>query len=166
MIINIIPLDNPEDIKKTAKMAARVFPYIALHVRLTFLLYRSNKSIVKHMLRLVGVREQIKYWVAVNEHGKIVGTIGLYSNYSDSNNAVWMAYFCVDQNSRRQGIGRKLVVHAIEQARAIGVPYFRLYTSTLRNESNSHSLYYEYGFRVVKVKSRLFYKLLYMQMDL
>jgi len=147
-------------------MVANVFPYLYLHVRLVFLSYRIKNRITKIILRLLGVREQIIYWVAVNEQDKVVGTIGLYSKIKDSNEAVWMAYFCVDPNSRKQGIGRQLVEHAIEKAKEAGVSYFKLYSSTLRNEAVSHNLYYGYGFRVVKTKQRLFYKLLYMQLDL
>ena len=165
-MIDIIQLKDSEKIKQTAKMATGVFPYIAPYVRLVFWTYRNKNSTTKRILRLLGVKEQIKYWVAVNEQERIVGTIGLYSMLNDSHEAVWMAYFCVDPESRRQGIGRKLINHAIEQARTAGVPYFRLYTSTLRNESASHNLYYEYGFRVVKIKQKLFYKLLYMQLDI
>ena len=147
-------------------MAAGVFPYIAPYVRLVFWTYRNKNNITKRILWILGVREQINYWAAVNEQEKIIGTIGLYSNINDRHESVWMAYFCVDPGFRRQGIGRKLVEHAIEQARTIGVPYFRLYSSTLRNESASHSLYHEHGFRIVKTKHKLFYKLLYMQLDL
>ena len=147
-------------------MVAGVFPYIAPYVRLVFWTYRNSKNYAKRILQFLGVREQIIYWIAVNEQKNIVGTIGLYSNVNDSHEAVWMAYFCVDPQARRQGIGRRLIEHAIEQARALGVPYFRLYTSTLQNESASHALYYEHGFRLVKTKRTLFYKLLYMQLDL
>jgi len=166
VFINIIALNDPKKVKQTAKMAAGVFPYIALYVRLTFWFYRNKKSILKFILRFHGIKEQINYWVAVNEQEKIVGTIGLYSYFKDSHEAVWMAFFCVDPESRKQGIGGKLVKHAIEQARATGVPYFKLYTTTMQNETASHALYYEHGFRVVKTKHKLFYKQLYMQLDL
>jgi len=165
-MIKIIPLNDADKIKQTAKMAAGVFNYIALHVRLTFWAYKHKNRVTKFILRLLGIKEQIIYWVAINEQEKIVGTIGLYSMLKDSHEAVWMAYLCVDPGSRRQGIGRVLVEYAIEQAKAIGVPYFKLYTSTMQNEVNSHSLYHEYGFRVTKVKQKLFYKLLYMQLNL
>ena len=165
MIIKIIPLVNKEEIKQTAKMAVGVFPYIATHVRLTFWLYRNRDSKLKNLLRLIGVKEQLNYWVAVNEQGKIIGTIGLYTKASDSHNSVWMAYFCVDPESRMQGVGRKLIEYAIEQAKLLDVRYFNLYTSTLKNESASHGLYNKYGFRIVKTKNKLFYKVLDMQLD-
>jgi len=165
MIIKIIPLINIEEIKQTAKMAIGVFPYIAIHVRLTFWLYRNRALIVKYILWIAGIKEQLNYWVAVNEQGKIIGTIGLYSKINDSFNSVWMAYFCVDPDSRKQGVGRKLIEHAIEQAKLLDVKYFNLYTSTIKNELTSHRLYYEYGFRLVKTTNKLFYKMLYMQLD-
>ena len=159
-------LTNSKEITQTARMAAAVFPYIAIHVRLTFWLYRNRNTKIKNLLRLIGVKEQLNYWVAVNEKEKIIGTIGLYLKANDSLNSVWMAYFCVDPDSRKQGVGRKLIEYAIEQAKLLDVRYFNLYTSTLKNETVSHGLYFKYGFKIVKTTNKLFYKVLDMQLDL
>jgi len=164
--MTIRPLDA-SNIKQAAKLASKVFFYKGVSVRLTFWVYRhQEKPFVVKMMRLAGYTLPIRNWVAVGESGEVLGTTGLYAYTKDEDEAVWLAWFCVAPGQRGQGIGKRLVEHSIEMARAQNKRYFRLYTSTIPGEAAAQGLYEKYRFRITKKKNRLFYHLLYRELEL
>ena len=55
--------------------------------------------------------EEVNYFIAIDKKlNKIIGIIGYYTNEFDSKEADWLAWFVVDTNYRREGIGKKLLV--------------------------------------------------------
>jgi GNAT superfamily N-acetyltransferase len=90
-------------------------------------------------------------WVVEEESsGKLLGTVGLYRTAEDGTNALWVNWFCVDPDTRGQGLGKKLMNFAIEQAKRSGRKYLRLYTEDLPFEAAAQPLYERSGLRVVK----------------
>ncbi len=95
------------------------------------------------------------FWVALDEHKYVVGTTGLYSYVKDKDEAIWLAWLCVDPECRGGGIGKQLIEGSIKIAKNHGKKYFRLYTSSNPNRIAAQALYETYGFKVVKRKKRL-----------
>ena len=165
-MIEIVPMQAHMR-KPAARLAARVFSYAAPYVRLSFWAQKNReKPVVKLGLRLSSIADLLEQWVAVNERGDVVGTIGLYTYKKDAHEAVWMAWFCVDPAARGQGIGKRLIACASEHARARGARYFRLYTSTMPNEAAAQIVYEKHGFRLTHEKRRPFCKILYRELKL
>ena len=82
---------------------------------------------------------ELRYWVAIDNTGKVVGTTGLYCYSYDEHEACWLGGFCVHRDLRK--------------ARKSGKKFLRLYTSTNPNELNAHRLYKKHGFRLFKKES-------------
>lgn len=89
---------------------------------------------------------EIKYWVAVDDAGKVVGTIGLYCYEKDKDEAFWLGWFCVHSDLRRNGIGTKLLQFAIKKARKNNKRFLRLYTSP--ELTQARRLYEKYSFQL------------------
>lgn len=98
----------------------------------------------------------LHYWVAAdNARGRVVGITGLYTTELDESEAVWISWFCVDPEYRRQGIGKQLMEFSIKTAETMNKPWLRVYTSNHPNELNSHLLYAKYGFQPFQPKKEL-----------
>ena len=165
-MIQIVPLEQLNH-RHVAKMAAGVFPYARAYVHFSYWAAKHrNKPLIKLGMRLSSIAALLDHWVAVNEHGDILGTIGLYTYKKDAHEAVWMTWFCVSPSARGQGLGKKLIAHAAEQARAFGVPYFRLYTSTDENEAAAQIVYEKNGFKLIDQKKKLSWTKLYREKKL
>ena len=92
----------------------------------------------------------LRYWLAIDSNKRVVGTIGLYCYEADKKEAYWLGWFCVASNTRRKGIGTRLLQFAIEETKRSKKSFLRLYTSNHPNELNAHKLYEKYGFRLIK----------------
>lgn len=93
-------------------------------------------------------RSDLRYWVAVNSSGEVVGTVGLYYEEADEDRVYWLSWFCVKPEARNRGIGSQLLQFAINKTRKEGRKILKLYTSTDPNEFASHRLYEKYGFKL------------------
>lgn len=78
------------------------------------------------------------------ENNAIIGTLSLVLYDIPSGQKVWIEDVVVDNAIRGKGIGRKLVQHAIDCAKAMGVKKVDLTTSFDRVAANA--LYQEMGF--------------------
>lgn len=156
-MIKIVEI-NDSLMTKASKLVAKVFPFRSLSERLTFWAFKHRKNIlVKKIINMFGVAELINFWVAVDENSNVVGTTGIYSYVKDKEDAIWLAWFCVDPEQRGKGIGKKLIEFSLDVAKNYNKKYFRLYTSSDPNEAAAQYLYEKYGFKVVKKEKRLFY---------
>jgi len=116
-MIQIIKLEEPL-IKKTDKLVSKVFPVRSLSERLTFWAFKNqNIGLVKNLINLFGVSSISNFWVAIDENNNVVGTTGIYTYIKDENEAIWLAWFCVDPEQRGKGIGKKLIEYSINMAR-------------------------------------------------
>jgi GNAT superfamily N-acetyltransferase len=112
----------------------------------------------KLVMWLSGIAEFTALWVAIDDHNQVIGTTGLYRYRKDANEAVWLAWFCVAPEARGAGIGGRLLDFTIEQARATGAMYLRLYTSDVPNEAAAQHLYESRGLQIYRTQNRLFYR--------
>lgn len=100
----------------------------------------------------------IKYWVALDESGEVVGTIGLYCYEFDKKEACWLGWFCVKPSSRRNGVGAELLSFAIAKAIKRKKAFLRLWTSA--NLQEAVKLYIRFGFVLTKEEfPKLYYEL-------
>lgn len=93
-------------------------------------------------------QSSVKYWVAIDDLGRVVGTIGLYCYEKDKDEAFWLGWFCVRSDCRRKSIGEKLLRFAISKAKSKGKKFLRLDTSTDPDELSARRLYEKYGFKL------------------
>lgn len=104
---------------------------------------KYQNFLLKHQM------SDLRYWVAIDDFEKVVGTIGLYCYDFDEEEAFWLGWFCVDPKARKQDIGTQLLEFSIEKAREQGKTFLRLYTSSHPDESDAHRLYEKHGFVLV-----------------
>ena len=96
----------------------------------------------------------------------MAGTTGIYSYVKDKEDAIWLAWFCVDTEQRGKGIGKKLIEYSINVVREYNKKYFRLYTSSDPNEAAAQNLYEKYGFEMIKKEKKLFYTKMFRELEL
>ena len=91
---------------------------------------------------------ELRYWVAINNLGKVVGTTGLYCYKSDREEAFWLGWFSVEPEARNKGIGTQLLQFSIEKAKGERKKFLRLYTST--DFKDAIRLYEKHGVGLTK----------------
>lgn len=147
----IIERVSPKNIAQASKLANAIFndedvsPSVGLSASFdTEAFHQLNK---KRKNRF----NWFKYWVAVDTDNKnVVGTIGIYEENADQNQALWLGWFCVDPNYRGRKIGSKLLEFAISQAKRLGTPYLRVYTADSERSLAARYLYRKYSFKPMK----------------
>jgi ribosomal protein S18 acetylase RimI-like enzyme len=124
---------------------------------LSFIAIKHPRSIAGRLLMsLGGVKDMIAFDVYVDEANQVLGTIGLYRYNKDADEAVWVAWFCVDPKARGRGVGQALLAHTVAQAQDAGFSRIRLYTSTDPNEAAAQRLYEKNGFKEIGRKKGIF----------
>ncbi|MBY0548579.1 MAG: GNAT family N-acetyltransferase [Candidatus Obscuribacterales bacterium] len=93
-----------------------------------------------------------KYWVAVDKQNRVLGTTGIYEMAEDAAEAGWVGWLGVGNAYRGHGVGRALINHTIEAARAEGKDFLRLYTSNHRAEVAAQSLYDSVGLKIYRTE--------------
>ena len=165
-----IRIEHLEDdhLPAARKLVWRVFPHQTIPERFSFWAIANRRSsFVRWVTAWAGVAEFLDLWGAFDEEtGTLLGTTGLYACTHDAAEAVWLAWFCVAPEARRQGIGSQLLDFSIAEARRTGRRYLRLYTSNRSNEAAAQVLYESRGLKVVKKKWRLIYTTIYRELAL
>jgi ribosomal protein S18 acetylase RimI-like enzyme len=134
-----------------------IFRSMSLFERLSFVVIRSPESITGRLVMFLGgVKGKVAFDVYVDEEENVVGTTGLYRYNRDYDEAVWVAWFCVDPKARGRRIGQALIEHTVARARDAGDKLIRLYTSTDPNEAAAQHLYEKNGFVEIGRKTGLF----------
>jgi ribosomal protein S18 acetylase RimI-like enzyme len=148
---------SDEYMEKAERLVRSVFRWMTPLERLSFIGIKRPESLAGRLLMFLGgVKDKIAFDACVDEQGNVLGTTGLYRYKRDADEAVWVAWFCVDVEARGRGIGQKLLDHTVEVAQAAGFRIIRLYTSTDPNEAAAQSVYEKNGFREVGRKKGLF----------
>lgn len=125
--------------------------------RLSFIAIKHPASAAgRFLMFLAGIRDMVAFDIYVDESNIVRGTTGLYRYVRDAEEAVWVAWFCVDSKARGQGIGQALIDYTVAKARNAGFDRIRLYTSTDPNESAAQRLYEKNGFKEVGRKKGIF----------
>lgn len=114
--------------------------------------YKRDQKTAKWSFRnsLTQAKPDQQYWLAANSHGEIVGVTGLY-HYDNDKSVVWLGWFGVHSQHRRNGLGSMLLEFSISEAIRRGFSVLKLYSSFDENERAAHHLYKKYGF--VETKS-------------
>lgn len=139
-----------------------VFPRMSLVERLSFLVIKRPESITGRLLMMIaGVEALDAFDVYVDDAGRVLGTTGLYRYSRDSDQALWVSWFCVDPEARGSGVGQALLHHTVERARTAGFRRLRLYTSTDPNEAAAQRLYEKNGFTEIRRKKGIISTLIF-----
>ena len=147
-MIKIEPLTD-RTLRETVDLVDKIFPGEEkeppkLEIPASLNTEKYQNFLLKHQM------SDLRYWVAIDDFERVVGTIGLYCYDFDEEEAFWLGWFCVDPRLRRKNIGVQLLQFSIKEAKKQGKKFLRLYTSTDLNELASHRLYEKYGFRLVE----------------
>lgn len=87
-----------------------------------------------------------RYFVAVDQKGKIIGTTGLY-HFDKEPTVAWVGWYCVDPTQQGKGYGKKILEWTINKARQEGNTSLKLYTRP--DFDTALALYDKYGFKDV-----------------
>lgn len=146
-----------EYLEKAERLVRSVFRWMTPLERLSFIAIKHPESLAGRLLMFLGgIKDKVAFDVCIDEQENVLGTTGLYRYRRDADEAVWVAWFCVDTEARGRGIGQKLIDHTVAVAQAAGFDRIRLYTSTDPNEEAAQRLYDKNGFREVRRKKGLF----------
>lgn len=75
----------------------------------------------------------LRYFLASNHRGQILGLCGLFETIEDMSSATWMGWLCVLPKYRKNGVASAMVQLCIDRARRDGA-------ALLRVESSNHPL--------------------------
>ena len=151
----IIPCSD-EFMGQAESLVRSVFPSMSPIERFSFIAIRRPDTFTSRLLIFpAGVKDLMAFDVYVDEADLVLGTTGLYRYEKDFDEAVWLAWFCVDPRARGRGIGQALLDHSVARARDAGFSLMRLYTSTDPNEASAQRLYERNGFMEVGRKKGL-----------
>ena len=133
-MIKIIPLSK-EYLDEAISLVEKIFPY------------KQDQKIAR-----INLEESLtlknfgqRYWVVAGNSGKLAGVTGLYLDAEDRD-IVWLGWFGVHPEYRRQGIGSLLLEFTLKEAIRRDYKIMKIYTSTDKNERAAHKLYMAYGF--------------------
>lgn len=152
----IIPCSD-ELMGQAESLVRSTFKWMTPIERFSFIAIKHPASAAGRLLMyLAGVKDKVAFDVYVDEAERVLGTTGLYRYIKDSDEAVWVAWFCVDPKARGRGIGQALIDHTVSRARNAGFNRIRLYTSTDPNEAAAQRLYERNGFKEIGRKKGMF----------
>ncbi len=152
----IVPCTN-ELMDKAESLVRSVFKWMTPIERFSFLAIKYPESIAGRLLMsFAGIKGKVAFEVYLDEGNEVLGTTGLYCYKRDADEAVWVAWFCVDPKARGRGIGQELIDHTVMLARNAGYDRIRLYTSTDPNDAAAQRLYEKNGFKEIGRKKGIF----------
>ena len=125
-----------------------------------------DSRLARAYLWLAGMSEVTGLWVALDSDGAVIGASALCRRREGPHDSLWLSWLCVAPESRRGGVGGRLLDFTIEKARASRAAFLRLHTSDLPNEAPAQSLYESRGLRVCRTHDRVFYRLIERELQL
>jgi|GEM_PF-1620688 len=113
-------------------------------------LYKQDRKIARiNLEESLFLRNSGKwYWVAIDKSGKLVGVTGLYLDTKDED-VIWLGWFGVHPEYRRQGMGTFLFEFTIKAAKRREFKTIKIYTSTDKHERAAHRMYESYEFKKI-----------------
>lgn len=110
----------------------------------------------------------LEYFIARDENnGEIIGVTGLYTRTIDPSNVVWLGWYGVFPQKRKQGFGEYILNWTMETAKKRGFTVMRLYTSNDPNEEVAQHLYNKLEFKITGTEEYPNnYKIIYRQRNL
>jgi len=134
-LINIVPL-SVKNLAGAIALIKKVFVYEE----------DRNVAYMNFIETLQGENHGQSYWVALDKQNNVIGITGLYldDDFADKESTVWLGWFGVHPQYRRQGIGSALLEFAINEAKQRQYEVMKIYTTIYVSEA--HKLYGKYGF--------------------
>jgi len=163
-VVKILEMDASTS-RAVSGLVKRVFP-LEGHIFSWAYTTSEDSALRKIGLWVFGVSEIKAIWAALDDNGKVAGTIGLLRRRRDSDEAFWLMYFCVAPEARGAGIGSSLLDLAIERARQSGAAFLRLNTSDTSGEVDAQRLYESRGLHVYKARNLILFNVLYREKPL
>lgn len=80
--------------------------------------------------------------------GKIVGVIGLFRDFYESDRSYWMGWFCVHKDYRRKGVGKMLLRRIENELRKKAVKKLFVNTGSAETYTDAMNFYFSNGFRL------------------
>jgi N-acetylglutamate synthase-like GNAT family acetyltransferase len=138
-----IPLSE-KYLEATIKMVNAVFPEDSEAI------WNPEKSLPLSLRPQSELKEDVfvDYWVVLNKNDDVIAVTGIYKLKEDSNDVVWLGWYCVRNDQRGKGFGKELLEWTIKKAKERGFKKMRLYTSTDPNEAVAQILYEKMGFNI------------------
>ena len=99
----------------------------------------------------------LEYYVATDDDGNIIGTSGLYTKNPAENSVVWLGWFCVSEEYRRKGVGKKLLDYSISKAVKKGYNTMKIYSDAGVKGEAARGFYTDYGFTQTVEANASFY---------
>jgi len=164
--MKIVPMTS-QTVHAAKALVDRVFPHQSLTERLFFWAWeRRDQPAVRFGLAVAGVTDIGDFWLALNDEGAVLGTVGLYRYRKDSDEAVWLSWYCASPEARGQGVGARLLDFVIDKAKESGARYLRLYTGDDAIMAKAQDVYESRGLQVYETRNRVFYRLIKRQLEL
>jgi len=108
----------------------------------------------------------MKYYVLENNDNKIIGLTGIYNEIEDEDDMCWIGWFCIDNNYRNLGLGKKLLDFSINKAKELNNKFLHLYTYDSKEFEAAINIYKKYGFVQYKPDFKTSKKDLYFKLEL
>jgi GNAT superfamily N-acetyltransferase len=164
--MKIVPM-TAGTVHKAKALVDLVFPHQTPRERLFFWAWeRREQPAVRLVLALAGAVDIGDFWLALDDEGDVLGTVGLYRLRKDSDEAVWLNWYCVSPQARGQGVGALLLDFAIDKARKSSVRYLRLETGDDAIMAKAQDVYEGRGLQVYETRNWVFYQLIRRQLEL
>lgn len=132
---------------KAQQLVDQTFPHYPWSHRRLFYSISKPQVVYRWLLRRRWQVTALQDWVAV-DNDQVIGTVGIYTNAQDQQEAGWLSWFCVHPDFRGRGLGKELLDFGIQLATRSEKKYLRLYTSTHPSEAKAQLLYERFGFRI------------------
>ena len=130
------------EIKKIKRFSERAFEAIS---RLMPQLSPDSELITRSYFKSILASENVHFFIAGLQNKQIAGmlTIGTYK--TPTGIKVWIEDVVVDESIRGKGIGKELMLFAIEYSKSLGAKDIKLTSRPARVEANE--LYKKLGFK-------------------
>lgn len=144
--IKIKPL-NKQNLNEAIKLVDRIFPSEEQGEEAARISFRASLDPQEYNDFLGKCQiSDLRYWLAIDNFGKVLGTIGLYCYETDKEEAYWLGWLCVAPEARNMGIGKRLLQFCIEKSKKREKRFLRLWTTTNPDELIAHKMYEKTGF--------------------
>ena len=130
------------EIKKIKRFSERTFEAVA---RLLPQLSPDSELITRSYFKRILASENVHFFIAEVENKQIAGMLTLGTYKTPTGVKVWIEDVVVDVSHRGKGLGRELMLFAIDYSKSLGAKDVKLTSRPARVEANE--LYKKLGFK-------------------
>lgn len=144
---------HPMEIKKISRFSERAFAAVS---RLLPQVSSDSELLTRQYLKDILASECIHFVVAEGDNKQIAGMLTIAAYKTPSGIKVWIEDVVVEESERGKGIGRELMLFAIDYSNSLGSKDIRLTSRPSRIAANE--LYLKLGFRKYETNVYKYYK--------